>query len=63
MRRTVIPHLKPILNISKLKIEMQIEMKQYIFLRVAANCNTEMKIEMRDGTVEHFPEPGFGGIV
>ena len=23
---------------------------------VAANCNTETEIEMRDGTVEHFPE-------
>ena len=23
---------------------------------VAANCNTETQIEMRDGTVEHFPE-------
>ena len=22
---------------------------------VAANCNTEMQIEMRDGTVAHFP--------
>ena len=31
MRRTVIPHLKPILNTSKLKIEMQIEMKWYTF--------------------------------
>ena len=27
MRRTVIPHLKFILNTSKLKIEMKIEMK------------------------------------
>ena len=32
MRRTVIPHLKPILNTSKLKIE--IETKWYIFLSV-----------------------------
>ena len=32
MRRTVVPHLKPILNASKLKIEMQIEMKWYIFV-------------------------------
>ena len=24
---------------------------------VAANCNTEMEIEMRDRTVEHFPAP------
>ena len=32
MRLTVILHLKPILNTSKLKIEMQIEMKWYIFL-------------------------------
>ena len=31
MRRTVIPHLKTILNTSKLKIEIQIEMKWYIF--------------------------------
>ena len=54
MRRTVIPHLKPVLNTSKLKIKMQIEMQRYIFC-VAANCNTEMQIEMRDGTVEHFP--------
>ena len=34
MRRTVLPHLKPILNTSKLKIEMRIEMKWYIFLSV-----------------------------
>ena len=32
IRRNVIPYLKPILNTSKLKIEMQIEMKWYIFL-------------------------------
>ena len=25
------------------------------FSTVAANCNTETQIEMRDGTVEHFP--------
>ena len=37
-RRTVIPHLKPILNTSKLKIEMQIEMKWYIFLSVFNSC-------------------------
>ena len=30
MRRTAIPYLKPILNTSKLKIEMQTEMKWYI---------------------------------
>ena len=30
MRKTDIPHLKPILNTSKLKIEIQIEMKHYI---------------------------------
>ena len=35
---------------------MQIELKWYIFLSVAANYNTETQIEMRDGTVEHFPE-------
>ena len=43
MRRTVIPHLKPILNTSKLKIELQIEMKWYTFPSVptiAATCNT-----------------------
>ena len=34
MRRTVIPHLKLILHTSKLKIEMQIETKLYIFLSV-----------------------------
>ena len=34
MRRTVIPHLKPILNTSELKVEMQFEMKWYIFLSV-----------------------------
>ena len=32
MRRAVNPYLKHILNTSKLKIEMQIEMKWYIFL-------------------------------
>ena len=46
--------MKPILNTSELKIEIQIEMKLYIFQSVA-NCNTETQIEMRDGTVEHFP--------
>ena len=58
MRRTVNPHLKPILKTSKLNIEMQIEMNWYIFFEcstVAANYNTEMQIEMIDGTVEHFP--------
>ena len=30
MRRTFIPHLKPIANTSKLKTEMQIEIKRYI---------------------------------
>ena len=56
-RRTVIPHLKPILNTSKLKIEIQIEMRWYIFQcsTVAENCNTETLVEMRDGTVDHFP--------
>ena len=34
MRRTVIPHFKPIWNTSKMKIEMQIEMNLYIFLSV-----------------------------
>ena len=34
MGRTVIPHLKHMLNNSKLKIEMQIEMKRYSFLSV-----------------------------
>ena len=34
MRRTAIPHLKPILNTSKLKIEIQFEMKWYSFLSV-----------------------------
>ena len=58
MRRTAIPQLKSILNTSKLKIEMQIEMKWYIFSKcstVAAFCNTGTQIEMRDGTVEHLP--------
>ena len=55
MRRTVIPHLKPILNTLKLNIEMQIEMKMYILFSVQ-QCNTELQIEMRDGTGEHFPE-------
>ena len=59
MRRTVIPHLKPILNTSKLKFEMQIKMKWYNLntecSTVSANCYTETQIEMRDGTVEHFP--------
>ena len=26
---------------------------------VAANCNTETQIEMRDETVKHIPEGGF----
>ena len=34
VRWTVIPNLKPILNTSKLKIEMQIEMKLYFFWSV-----------------------------
>ena len=34
MRRNVIPQLKPILNTSKLEIEMQFQMKLYIFLSV-----------------------------
>ena len=34
MRRPVTSHLKPIVNTSKLKIEMQIEIKWYIFLSV-----------------------------
>ena len=34
MRRNVIPNLKPILNNSKLKIEIQIEMKFNIYLSV-----------------------------
>ena len=34
MRRIVISHLKPILNTSKFKIEMQIEIKWYIYLSV-----------------------------
>ena len=34
IRRTVIPRLKPIMNTTKLKIEMQIEMKWYIYLIV-----------------------------
>ena len=59
IRRTVIPHLKPILNTSKLKFEMQIKMKWYNLntecSTVSANCYTETQIEMRDGTVEHFP--------
>ena len=32
MRGTFIPHLKPILNKAKLKIEMHMEMKCFIFL-------------------------------
>ena len=34
MRRTVIPHLKPIANTSKLKTEMQIEMESCSFLSI-----------------------------
>ena len=34
MRTTLIIHLKPILNISKFRIEIQIEMKFHIFLRI-----------------------------
>ena len=34
MRKTVIPHLKPIFNTLKLNIEMQIEIKLNIFLSV-----------------------------
>ena len=30
MRRTIIPHLKPILNISKSRIEMHIEIKFHL---------------------------------
>ena len=51
--RTVIPHLKPILNISKLKFEELIKMKWYIFLdcsTVAANCNTETQIQGDSGS-------------
>ena len=51
MRRTVILHSKPILSTSKLKIEMEIQMKWYIFLSVpivAVNFNTAMQIEMKD---------------
>ena len=53
--RTVISHLKPILNSSILEIEIQIEMKWKTFLSVQTNCNTAMQTEMREGTVEHFP--------
>ena len=49
MRRTLIPHLKSLWKTSKIKIEMKIEMEKYIFLSVAADCNAEMQIEMRDG--------------
>ena len=48
------PHLKPILNSSKLRIETQIEMKLYIFLEcstVKVNYNTEKQIEKRDGLI------------
>ena len=58
MKRTVIPHLKPILNTSNLKIAMQTAMKFYKFSEsstVEANCNTETQIEMGDRTAEHFP--------
>ena len=34
MRRNTIPHFKPILNTLNMKIEMQIEMRWYIFLSV-----------------------------
>ena len=54
-RRTVIPHLKPILNTSILKIEMQIEMKLYIFLSVQRLRQIATQMERRGGTVEHFP--------
>ena len=58
MRRTVLLHLKPILDTSKLNIKMQIEMKLYIseYSRVVANCNSETQFEMGDGTVHHLPE-------
>ena len=58
IRRT--PHLKLILNTSKLTIEMEIEVKWYIYITVTANCNTETQIEMRDRTVEHFPDVALG---
>ena len=29
---------------------------------VATNCNAETQIEMRDGTVEHFPEGLVGAV-
>ena len=58
MTRTVISHLKHFLNTSKLQVEMAIKKKWDIFFKVRQlrqNCNREMQIEMRDGTVEHFP--------
>ena len=50
-------HLKLILYNSKLKIEMQIPNGVHFSecSTVAENCNCETQIEMRDGTVEHFP--------
>ena len=57
MRMTVLPHLKPIWNTSKLNFDMQIEMNLYIFLsvqqlrQISANCHTETQIEIGDGIV------------
>ena len=56
MRRTVIPNLKLILNTSELTIEMEIEVKWYIFL----SDQQLRQIEMRDRTVEHFPDVALG---
>ena len=58
MRMTVIPHLKPILNTSKLKNEMQNWDEMLHFSEcstIAENWNTATQIEMGEGTVEHFP--------
>ena len=48
--RTVIPHLKPILNTSRLRLGHFSESSA-----VALNCHTETQIQMRDVTVLHFP--------
>ena len=54
MRRTAIPHFNPFLNTSKLKIEIQIDMKLYIFYfsecsTVAEICNTESLLRWEAG--------------
>ena len=62
--RTFIPYLKPILNSSKLKIEMKDAMVNVFKCSTVAE-NIETQIEMRGWTVEHFPggDPQRGPLV